>query len=297
MNLHTPKPKPPRVLIFGVPGIGKTTFGTEAPEPIFITTEDGADNFPDLAQFESATSWSEFITNLSEVSIEDHKYKTLVIDTMSGLVELAIKEATATKFDGDLNKWNSYGKGDKMTAELIETALYHLDRCRDKGMLVLMLSHRSIVTIKDAIAGEYDQFTMQAPKNTRAKIVNWCDIVGHAYNKVVITNSEDDKASRAIHQDVRSLDLRHSPSQECKTRAGWDMPENMPFTWADFAGALDQSDPIGTLRGLWPVLDAEKQKDALEKYGVDKIEDLDKSAQRAFIVRLEKIKEKSDVTT
>ena len=35
--------KPPRVLLYGVEGIGKSTFGSEAPKPIFIQTEDGLD--------------------------------------------------------------------------------------------------------------------------------------------------------------------------------------------------------------------------------------------------------------
>ena len=35
--------KPPRVLAYGPPGVGKTTFAASAPSPIFIQTEDGAD--------------------------------------------------------------------------------------------------------------------------------------------------------------------------------------------------------------------------------------------------------------
>ena len=32
---------PPRIGIYGLPGIGKTTFAAHAPNPIFITAEDG----------------------------------------------------------------------------------------------------------------------------------------------------------------------------------------------------------------------------------------------------------------
>ena len=46
---------PPRILIYGVQGIGKSTFGASAPAPIFLPTEDGlgvidAPSFP-LARF------------------------------------------------------------------------------------------------------------------------------------------------------------------------------------------------------------------------------------------------------
>ena len=33
--------KPPRILLYGVEGVGKTTFAACAPAPIFIRTEDG----------------------------------------------------------------------------------------------------------------------------------------------------------------------------------------------------------------------------------------------------------------
>ena len=35
--------KPPRILIYGVPGVGKTCLGIAAPNPVFIRTEDGLD--------------------------------------------------------------------------------------------------------------------------------------------------------------------------------------------------------------------------------------------------------------
>ena len=34
------KQKPPRLVVYGGAGIGKTTFGSTMPKPIFILTED-----------------------------------------------------------------------------------------------------------------------------------------------------------------------------------------------------------------------------------------------------------------
>ena len=36
--------KPPRIVIYGVPGIGKTSLAAEFPDPIFIQTEEGTGN-------------------------------------------------------------------------------------------------------------------------------------------------------------------------------------------------------------------------------------------------------------
>ena len=32
---------PPRIMEYGVEGVGKSTFGASAPNPIFVQTEDG----------------------------------------------------------------------------------------------------------------------------------------------------------------------------------------------------------------------------------------------------------------
>jgi len=34
-------PKPPIMTVYGVHGIGKTTFAAQAPSPVFVQTEDG----------------------------------------------------------------------------------------------------------------------------------------------------------------------------------------------------------------------------------------------------------------
>ena len=41
-NIQTGKEnKPPRIMIYGSEGVGKSTFGASAPDAVFIQTEDG----------------------------------------------------------------------------------------------------------------------------------------------------------------------------------------------------------------------------------------------------------------
>jgi hypothetical protein len=49
--------KPPRIMIYGSEGVGKSTFGASAPKPIFIQTEDGLGEI-DCAKFPLAKSVS-----------------------------------------------------------------------------------------------------------------------------------------------------------------------------------------------------------------------------------------------
>ena len=52
--------KPPRLLVFGTEGIGKSTFGSGAPKPVFIQTEDGLDDI-ECDRFPLATSYADVL--------------------------------------------------------------------------------------------------------------------------------------------------------------------------------------------------------------------------------------------
>ena len=53
--------KPPRIVIYGVPGIGKTSLAAEFPDPIFVQTEEGTGNL-ELTSFsaEPLTTFVEY---------------------------------------------------------------------------------------------------------------------------------------------------------------------------------------------------------------------------------------------
>ncbi|NYZ70527.1 AAA family ATPase, partial [Endozoicomonas sp. SM1973] len=85
----------PRILIYGTHGIGKTTFAANAPNPIFLFTEDGAgqlalDSFPLLKTYEDV------ISALNALINEEHDFKTVVLDSLDHLEPL-VWEHTATK--------------------------------------------------------------------------------------------------------------------------------------------------------------------------------------------------------
>ena len=61
--------KPPRILCYGVEGIGKSTFGAQAPNPIFIQTEDGLDEI-DCNRFPLAASYDEVAAALTDLRRE-----------------------------------------------------------------------------------------------------------------------------------------------------------------------------------------------------------------------------------
>ena len=76
-------PTPPRILLYGTEGIGKSTFASEAPKPIFVQTEDGLAEI-DCDEFPLATSFDDVLQALAELRAQAHDYETVVIDTSTG---------------------------------------------------------------------------------------------------------------------------------------------------------------------------------------------------------------------
>ncbi|MDD5699552.1 MAG: AAA family ATPase [Victivallaceae bacterium] len=64
-NIQSGKqPMPPRIEIYGVEGIGKSSCAASAPNPVFLQTEDGLSEI-DCRKFPLATSFSDVMEALN----------------------------------------------------------------------------------------------------------------------------------------------------------------------------------------------------------------------------------------
>ena len=72
-SIQRNQPKAPRILVHGMPGVGKTTFAASAPDPIVIQTEDGLGAL-DVPTFSLATEYSQVIDALAYLYHEEHRF-------------------------------------------------------------------------------------------------------------------------------------------------------------------------------------------------------------------------------
>ena len=80
------EPEPARIMVYGTPGTGKTTFATTFPKPIFIRSESGlVDNefTKDVATFpEIVSDYNDLIEAIGSLIDQDHNFETVVLDSI-----------------------------------------------------------------------------------------------------------------------------------------------------------------------------------------------------------------------
>jgi hypothetical protein len=93
-----------------VPKIGKTSLAAEFPDPVFLQVEEGTPGDLELTSFGQLTTFDAVLEAFTALIVEEHDYKTVVIDSLDAIEPLVWAEACRR------NGWQNieapgYGKG------------------------------------------------------------------------------------------------------------------------------------------------------------------------------------------
>jgi hypothetical protein len=219
---------PPRIVIYGGHGIGKSTLASQFPRPIFISTEDGLDSL-DVTSFPKAAHIKDVVESIKTLIKEEHEFKTVVIDSVDWLVEpLIVSNVEATHEAKDL----AYGKGQMMVAEEFREILQGLDVLRMKrGMNVVLIAHATVVRFEDPRTEPYDRYQPKLPNRCNALLQEWADVIAFAAFKVIIRKSDsgfNKEKTRGVTTGERLLHFVENPAYAAKNR--YACPDEIEMT-------------------------------------------------------------------
>jgi hypothetical protein len=148
--------------LYGPEGMGKSTFGARAPEPIFIDAEDGTANIDttrfvfDDAGRTKPKDWPEVLEAIRTLDREEHPYRTLVLDTVDALE--ALIWAHICKRDGKTSIEDyGFGKGYVAAVDEWRLLIAALERIRAKGMNVITLGHSIVKAFHNPEGDDFDR--------------------------------------------------------------------------------------------------------------------------------------------
>lgn len=245
--------KPPRILLYGVEGIGKSFFGASAINPIFVPTEEGTEEL-NVARFPKAIKFDEVMDNLRLLYTEEHDYKTVVIDSIDWLESLVWAHTCAVHAKSNIEDFG-YGKGYKYAMDAWERFISGLDKLReDKGLAVVLIGHAEIKRFDSPELEPYDRYQIKLHNQIASKLVEWCDAVLFANYQIFTTKTDvgfNKKVVRGIGGDSRLMYTEERPAFKAKNRYG--LPPELPFVkgeaWNTLMEAIraGRQQPVGVV--------------------------------------------------
>lgn len=225
----------PRVMVYGVEGIGKSTFAAGAKNPVFILTEDGLGSLA-VDHFPVAKTAADVLDAIATLIKDDHDFNTVVLDSVDWLDNLIWTDVEATHDAKDL----AYGKGAMIVAERWRDVLAGLNHLRnEKSMCVILIAHTQIKRFDSPEVEPYDRYQPKLQERSSALIREWCDAVLFANYKTIVKKDDlgfNKTNNRGVTTGERLLFTSERPAYMAKNR--YSLPESLPMSWEAFTSAI-----------------------------------------------------------
>jgi len=239
-----PSPKPRRTVLYGVHGIGKSTWAAQWPDAVFVPTEDGISDL-DVASFPLCLDLNSAYQAIVELGSGEHEFKTVIIDSADWLERLIWKrvcEKDGKKAITDFGYGSGYGKSASVFSDLLNA----LNCCRDVGMHVVLLAHCEVKRFENPEGDSYDRYVPKLHRDTAALMQEWADEVLFACYKVNVRKSDEGfnkERGVGVGAGERVIRTTERPAHLAKNRLG--LPDELPLDFSAYQKHLPAFESVG----------------------------------------------------
>jgi hypothetical protein len=230
--------KPQKVTVYGPEGVGKSTFASQFPDPLFIDTEDSTVTM-DVARLPKPSSWTMLLSQIEYVKKNPGICKTLIVDTADWAERLCAEHICSTGNVKGIEDFG-YGKGYVYLEEEFGRFLNKLQEIIEVGINVVVTAHAEIKKIEQPEEiGGFDHWQLKLVKKTMPLLKEWSDILLFANYKVFVVNVDNQGAAKGKNKaqgGKRIMYTTHTPWWDAKNRH--NLKDELPFDFSEIAHCI-----------------------------------------------------------
>lgn len=249
---------PPRVLVYGPEGVGKSSLAADA-GALFGDIEGGSGELdvarypfnpgePDEFKPRNYDQLMDMVDDL--IANPDHGFRAVALDTADALEALIHQYLMKKhKVDSIEKVGGGFGKGYRAAVEELRRFLAKLDLIRAQGVAIILIAHSVTSTFKNPEGPDYDRFQLKVYDGKQAsfagQLKEWSEIVAFIRFEGGAKKDDDEKRARGWSSGRRIVQLAREAAWDAKWRL--TVPMEMEFEldpvhpWTPFADAIERA--------------------------------------------------------
>jgi hypothetical protein len=230
---------PMRILIYGGEKVGKSTFASGAPSPVWLGADAGTDHL-NIRRLPQPETLKDVLDGIDEVTANGKGagIGTLVVDPLNWIEALVVADVVGDS-GKSLAEWGGgYGRGPSAAIDRWRLIKNALERCWAAGFHVVICAHAHVKKFEDPEGTGYERYELAMQKEAAGLFKQWVDAILFAKRESYGKVDPNTKKAKAYGSAARLLYTEWTPAYDAGNR--WCLPPELPLSWPSFVEALDQ---------------------------------------------------------